>query len=57
MTFGTYMKEVDKILEAKIGLDHEDMTDWHWMDSYEDGETPREAVADFMEDEGMGEFA
>ena len=57
MTFETYMEEVDKILDEKVGIGYMDLPDWHWMDAFEDESTPAEATADFMEDEGMGEFA
>ena len=56
MDFESWMKEVDKVIGSKIPLSYLDLPDWHWMDTYEDGATPKEAVAEFFEDEGMEEL-
>lgn len=56
MTFEVWMKEVNKVVESKVMLSTDDLPDWTWMDSYEDGATPKEAVIEFFEDEGMEEF-
>ena len=56
MTFEQWIKEVDKVMEKKIHLAHDDLPDWHWMDAFDDGDTPKEAVGYFFEDEGMEEF-
>ena len=56
MDFEGWTKEVDKVLEAKVIVGHRDLPDWHWLDAFEDGATPKEAVADFFEDENMEEF-
>ena len=57
MTFDNWMKEVNKIVESKVIVGTDDLPDWHWMDSFEDGDTPKEAVGYFFEDQGMEEFA
>ena len=56
MTFENWMKEVNKIVESKVIVSTDDLPDWHWMDAFEDGSTPKEAVADFFEDQDMEEF-
>lgn len=35
LSFERYMKAVDKVLIAVCGLDHQDLADCAWYDSYE----------------------
>lgn len=56
MDFETWMKQVNKIVESKVIVSTDDLPDWHWADAFMDGATPKEAVAEFFEDEGMEEL-
>jgi len=45
MTFETWIKKCDEIVANQLnGLSLYDLEDWNWMDAYQDGSTPSEAV-------------
>jgi hypothetical protein len=48
--FVEWMKKVNAILGKKTGMHSEDLTDWTWRDSFEDGMAPEDAVQNFAED-------
>lgn len=50
MTYDEWIGEVDRILNSKIGLSHRDLSDRLWRDSYEDGESPEDAVFELVGD-------
>lgn len=45
-TYEQWIKQVDKILEAKVGLDHRCMRDRNYWDAWNDGQDPEEFVLD-----------
>ena len=47
LTFEVWMQEVDRLLYATVGIGYEDLPDWRWMDEWEEGVTPRDAVDEF----------
>ena len=51
-TFEQWMKAVDAALESRLGLSSGDLEDWMWMDSYEAGDSPRDAALYALEDMG-----
>jgi hypothetical protein len=59
-TYEQWIATVDVLLSGKTGVGHADHVDHLWLDVYEGGDTPADAVADFLEDEGFddddGEF-
>jgi len=56
--FVTWMKLVDKVMSARVGLSTSDLGDKNYRDWYDDGTTVKEAVNDALEDEGYfdGDF-
>ena len=44
MTYELWMKEVDRILEKRTGLDQMMLPDWLSRDAYESGMTPQEGA-------------
>ena len=64
MTYQEWIKEVDRILVANTGFASSDLRDRCWYDSFEAGESPRDAVnelcgdvddlEEFMRDELFG---
>jgi hypothetical protein len=43
-SFEQWMADVDRCLEQKCGLTHEDLPDWGYYDAYDDGMTPKGAA-------------
>jgi hypothetical protein len=58
-SFEQWMREVDRLISAKLGISSGDMRDRLWRDAYEDDLTPKEAVeqelGDLDSDEGLEE--
>lgn len=50
MTFETWMKEADAILNKWFEVDSSCLVDWGWYSAFEDGMTPQFAVECFVED-------
>jgi hypothetical protein len=48
--FEAWMAEVDKLFIEKIGLTSGDLADMCWRDWFDDGLTPKQAVATALED-------
>lgn len=44
MTYELWMKEVDRILEKRTGLDQMMLPDWLSRDAYESGMTPQDGA-------------
>ncbi|ABE67415.1 hypothetical protein PBI_CHE12_96 [Mycobacterium phage Che12] len=53
MTFKQWMRRVDAILVAKVGLVHDDIADQTWHDWFDAGMEPRWAVREALTNEGM----
>lgn len=53
--FAAFMQKVDAILYNKIGLTHEDLDDFTWMDCFMDGTSIRDTVDDFLDYIGYDE--
>ena len=51
-TFAQWMDAVDRVLESRIGFSSGDLEDWMWRDSFEAGDSPRDAALSFLEDMG-----
>lgn len=54
-TFDLWMREVDRRLEARCGLDSRDLEDIAYYDLYEDGATPNGAATRAIKNSG-GDF-
>jgi hypothetical protein len=50
--FEKWMQCVNHICAVKTGIEADDMTDMPWMDWYENGATPNEALDELLEEEG-----
>lgn len=50
MTYEKWMYLVDNLLQIKLGLYSEDLTDFNWKEYWEDGISHNEAVDDFIEE-------
>lgn len=50
-SYEEWIATVDVLLAGKTGVGHADHVDHLWLDVYESGDTPAEAVGDFLEDE------
>jgi len=48
MNFDQWMREVDRILVARCGMDSRDLADKCYADAHESGQTPHEAVIEFF---------
>lgn len=48
--FENWMRRVDRLLESIYGMTSEDMTDFTWRSCFDDGLSPSDAVACFVED-------
>ena len=48
MTFEKWIKQVDSILLAGLGLGYRDLRDRLWRDAYDNGQTPQDAVEDLV---------
>lgn len=44
MDFYEWIRQVDKLLSDKYGLESMDFEDWHWSDAWQDDYTPKSAV-------------
>ena len=51
-TFEQWMEAVNRVLKSRIGLSSEDLEDWMWRNSYEAGDSPRDAALYALEDMG-----
>lgn len=51
MEYAKWLQAVDAILTDIYGLGHRDMPDFNWMDMFEDGLPPSEAVECFTDEE------
>lgn len=49
--FEDWMAQVDRLLDARYGVGSSDLPDYLWLDHFDNGSSPREAVESFMEDE------
>lgn len=49
LTYRQWMKEVDKLLEAKTGLWIDILPDWTSRDSYESGASVKQGVQDCLD--------
>jgi hypothetical protein len=49
MTFDSWTERIDYLLMQKIGLYSSDLPDQEYMDMYEDGLTPVQAVNEILE--------
>ncbi len=45
MTFAEFMAAVDRVIQARFGVSADDLPDFCYRDSFEDGMTPRQAAA------------
>jgi hypothetical protein len=53
VTFDQWMQQVDRKLARRfLGITSDDLPDWTWQDSYTDGATPAQAIAEFLEEYG-----
>jgi len=50
MPFNLWMKKVDNMLENELGQDSSTVIDFNWNLAYEYGDSPREAVDAYLED-------
>ena len=57
--FDDWMEKVDSLFEQEIGLNTQDLPDWGYYDSWFAGDSPREAMSGYVEDnfDEMSEFA
>jgi len=39
--FGIWMKQVNEIMDVKIGLRSDDLPDYHYADDFDEGKSPR----------------
>jgi hypothetical protein len=51
-TYEQWMKEVDRILEKRCGMDQMELPDWLSRDAYECGLTPQEAADECLRSAG-----
>jgi hypothetical protein len=49
ISYEEWVREIDKLLIAKIGLSSADGIDWPSRDCYDAGETPKEAIRSWAE--------
>lgn len=50
MLYVEWLNEVDRLLEARCGLDHRDLVDYLWADLYEEGISAQDAVDQFCDE-------
>ena len=50
MTFMQWMRRVDRLLEASLGLSSSDLVDQCWRDMFDDELTPADATDDIIAD-------
>jgi hypothetical protein len=53
--FGVWLYLVDKRCVTLLGLGIFDLEDFSWRDAYDSGESPKEALAEFISAMGYGE--
>jgi hypothetical protein len=51
MEYAKWLSEVDSILTDIYGIGHRDLPDFTWVDMFEDGLTPGDAVETYREDQ------
>jgi hypothetical protein len=51
MEYAKWLMEVDSILTDIYGLGHRDLPDFAWVDMFEDGITPGDAVDTYREEQ------
>ncbi|MBW1849368.1 MAG: hypothetical protein JRJ27_20095 [Deltaproteobacteria bacterium] len=49
MDYNEFMKAIDKILLATIGMTHNDLEDYDWLEEYDSEAEASEAVSEFLE--------
>lgn len=50
-TFAAWLFEVDQLLIERVMIDHANMTDWKWHDTFADDYSPSDAVNEFLDGE------
>lgn len=50
LTFNQWMRQVDRLLEAALGLSSMDLSDQCWRDMYDDERSPTDATDDIISD-------
>lgn len=48
MNFDQWLRQVDSILVAGLGLGHRELRDRNWRDAFDDGYSPEEAVDELV---------
>lgn len=51
LRFALYLYMVDAVMIRRIGLSHNDLADYLWRDTYDNGTTPQEAVQECLEND------
>jgi len=51
--FEAWLKKVDLCIEGICGLNHADLSDWSYRDSFEDRESPEDTARDVLEENGL----
>lgn len=54
--FSTWMRLVDRKIQARAGVSVYDLADKPFREWYDDGMDPDEAVEEILEDEGFGDY-
>jgi len=49
--FAAWLFEVDQLLIERVMVDHANMTDWKWHDTFSDDYSPADAVDEFLDSE------
>ena len=50
LTFNQWMRQVDRLLEASLGLSSMDLRDLCWRDMFDDERSPGDATDDIIAD-------
>lgn len=50
MDFDQWMKQVDRVVQGKIGLSVHDLSDKCWRDEFDSDSTPEDAVLNLLGD-------
>lgn len=51
LTFQQWLKAVDRVLMARVGVGHRDLADWMWWDAWESGMSARDAALEAFEED------
>lgn len=51
--FNLWMQQIDRILESKTGFGSDDLADQPYRDWFDSGLTPKQAVEEILEREGI----